>query len=900
MPLKCSTRGGGGVLRPHVIEDKCINCGRCVKTCPAAKPKPIIEPKFTLDNNFTFQKISTPEMPLACYAAWADDETRMHSSSGGMFPVLAKYVLDRGGRVFGAVWTKDFFCNIKQAKSWEEILPMRYSKYVQSNTQKTFREVKELLSKNILVAYFGLPCQIAGLKAYLAGDTQGLITVDLVCFCSPSNVHFRKYLHEEFGIDKVKNVTFREKSSPTKWAPTSYLIDFKDSASLYPKGNADPYQRAFHGVLARNDTCNDCRYYRFPRQGDFTLGDFWGVPAHWNDRKGTSVVLTNTNLAEEIMAQLKFQRCEKVPLDWCMGKGNRIGKEARPSNPRRFYFRELVKHFSFRKAVDWALTNHHDIGLAAWLNPNLGNNLTNYALWQYLTDSGYKVLLIGNPVAKPQSQAMYVRGGDERLGNFLKNPFPDYAVLAPKVNYSALQEVNTLCEKFIIGSDQVWRGLFLKGLKNFPLLDWVNSDKYKIAYASSFGIEIFAEDEKLRENVGKCLSRFQSISVREDSGVDILKNVFGLRGEHVLDPVFLMDMKYYDEMAFNGRIRLPDSSYVGAYFLDPTNEKATALKSAANKFSSDVYHALGEKVPKGVNLTLLSNPKPAIEEWLAMVKYSEYFLTDSFHGTCLAIIFKRQFVIIYDKKNWRGWTRFASIVKLLGLEDRVVDPAHLEKFDEVLSTPIDWDAVYKKLEIEREHSKTWLLESLEMSKYFRGCAETSSGNIFENFPSDSSWLYQVQNLNRISNFEIYVNILFNCRNDLIIFVASRDTHTTGKSTSKKLNLMKMLNISTDLEKTFRYSWSAVIDGERVIDELADKSAKVVSKYSWDKHSAEVSSEGYHSPESPGNCSIKIDGKEYSVSKRGLNFVVWSKAEQKVIDSVCFDTFDNVSFERKTL
>jgi len=150
-------------------------------------------------------KIST-NLPLACHAVWADDETHLQSSSGGMFSVLAEYILERGGRVFGAVWTEDFFCNIKSAQTVEEIMPMRCSKYVQSNTQKTFREVKDLLAKNILVAYFGLPCQIAGLKSYLKNKTDNLIAVDLVCAYAPSNIHFKKYLDEEFGLDKVKKV----------------------------------------------------------------------------------------------------------------------------------------------------------------------------------------------------------------------------------------------------------------------------------------------------------------------------------------------------------------------------------------------------------------------------------------------------------------------------------------------------------------------------------------------------------------------------------------------------------------------------------------------------------------------------------------------------------------------
>ena len=261
---------------------------------------------------------------------------------------------------------------------------------------------------------------------------------------------------------------------------------------------------------------------------------------------------------------------------------------------------------------------------------------------------------------------------------------------------------------FVLGSDQLWRDMFIQGLNNFSLLDWVDLNKYKMSYGTSFGVNTFNPDEKIRVVVGKLLSRFQSISVRENSGADILKNIFGLRGEHVLNPVFLPDAKYYDEMAFNGRIRLPDNSYVGTYFLDPSKETANFLKKAAEKLTSGVYHSI------------IAENSPSIEEWLAATKYSDFWLTDSFHGTCLALIFRKQFCVIYDKKNWRGWDRFSSILKLLNLESRVVEPTNIEKFEEVLNIPIDYEKVTPLLQKEIAKSKTWLRESLEMAKHFRG------------------------------------------------------------------------------------------------------------------------------------------------------------------------------------
>lgn len=328
--------------------------------------------------------VPVPEKPIASYAVWANDEIRMNSSSGGMFSVLSKYVLDKGGRVFGAVWDENFFCQIKSAKSWEEIMPMHGSKYVQSNTKYTFREVKELLAKKIPVAYFGLPCQIAGLKAYLKGNTDGLITVDIACYYAPSNVHFRKFLDEEYGLDKIKDVNFRDKSAPTNWSSKSYRIDFKDQKSIYPDWQNNSHWQAFSKLLERNDTCQECQFCNFPRQGDFTFGDFWGAPENWKDKKGTSVVLINTPLAEKIFNEISpnLQRYEKFPLEQAISKNGFVRKSRSIYPPLRLRFRELLKNHSFREATELALSNRHDIGYVAWINSNLGNNLTNWALYR--------------------------------------------------------------------------------------------------------------------------------------------------------------------------------------------------------------------------------------------------------------------------------------------------------------------------------------------------------------------------------------------------------------------------------------------------------------------------------------------------------------------------------------
>ena len=141
------------------------------------------------------------------------------------------------------------------------------------------------------------------------------------------------------------------------------------------------------------------------------------------------------------------------------------------------------------------------------------------------------------------------------------------------------------------------------------------------------------------------------------------------------------------------------------------------------------------------------------------------------------------------------------------------------------------------------------------------------------------------------HFSNYILSLFDCAFDLVVFITTSDTHTSFTQCQRKLRLLYALGIKTDLEKTFRHSWLAVFDGGVLKQELLSENTKLVSTYSFDGHSAEVISQGWNCcriPDSP--VSVKIDGVEYAVNKRGLNFVVFDKKKQKVIDSVCFDTY----------
>lgn len=100
-----------------------------------------------------------------------------------------------------------------------------------------------------------------------------------------------------------------------------------------------------------------------------------------------------------------------------------------------------------------------------------------------------------------------------------------------------------------------------------------------------------------------------------------------------------------------------------------------------------------------------------IEDRLANIIHSDFFIADSFHGICFAILMKKNFVAIVNEK--RGKSRFESILGLLGLKDRLISNlGELKQKEALLTTPVDYDAVYEILDRERSRCLTWLRDAL--------------------------------------------------------------------------------------------------------------------------------------------------------------------------------------------
>ncbi|PYG87798.1 coenzyme F420-reducing hydrogenase beta subunit [Ruminiclostridium sufflavum DSM 19573] len=288
-----------GFLYPRVNNDKCINCSICIKKCCLSS------------SGLRFREAGASETQnnnSNCYAVKNNDEKlRRLSSSGGFFPALAKYIILENGFVAGAAYDDKSMVHHIIISSIEEIPLLQGSKYVASRLDNIYERIKSLLEEKRLVLFTGTPCQIAGLLNYLGKKYESLITADLICHGTPSPVIYHDYLRfiENKYHDKIKSVTFRDKVNG--WHTENITISMNSNKYTYT-WERDPFYTLFFKNYILRPSCYQCRFARHERISDITMADFWGIEKskpHFDDNKGTSLVITNTQKGQELFDKIK-------------------------------------------------------------------------------------------------------------------------------------------------------------------------------------------------------------------------------------------------------------------------------------------------------------------------------------------------------------------------------------------------------------------------------------------------------------------------------------------------------------------------------------------------------------------------------------------------------------------
>lgn len=334
-----------GFLYPVVNKSACINCDLCVKVCPVLNTE-------------------EPHKPLKVFAALNKDKTtRVKSSSGGIFSIVASDVIDKGGIVYGAKFDENWNVIIDSVETHEDLDSLRRSKYVQARINKCFKKVKENLEKGRLVLYTGTPCQIAGLRLYLRREYDNLILMDLICEGVPSPKVWKDYLQEEIirqlklkgiiidektlGSVTINNISFRDKSA--SWGNYSFLLEFTykedHSNSIKTIKYIDcesSYLKASKHKLFLRPICYECPFKCGKSHSDITIGDYWGITQLYPniyDNLGTSMVLVNTMKGDSC---LDLSRMKYVETDYQSSlKFNNIETSVKMHPNRKKFFKEL-------------------------------------------------------------------------------------------------------------------------------------------------------------------------------------------------------------------------------------------------------------------------------------------------------------------------------------------------------------------------------------------------------------------------------------------------------------------------------------------------------------------------------------------------------------------------------
>lgn len=320
-----------GTFLPEIRQELCIGCGKCRKSCPELNPLPTMESEHA-------------------YAVWSlDPENRKTSASGGAAAEFYAKALSENYWICGAEYTADGRVVHTLTKEHDAIRRYKQSKYVYSEMENVYREIKEKLEAGEKVLMISLPCKVAGLLGFLGKPYEKLLTVDIVCHGTPSGQLLREHVtHVAPGLKKFR-LRFRQDNE--------FLFRLEaNGKTVYEKiGRTDTYLAAFLEGLSYREACYHCSFAKPGRVSDLTICDFWGlgveIPFDHPYTGAISAVLVNTK-----KGQAFFDSClvslfvEERPVSEAV-KGNAQLNAPTPGHPKRAAFEAMYKERGFDAAV---------------------------------------------------------------------------------------------------------------------------------------------------------------------------------------------------------------------------------------------------------------------------------------------------------------------------------------------------------------------------------------------------------------------------------------------------------------------------------------------------------------------------------------------------------------------
>ncbi len=350
---------------------------------------------------------------------------------------------------------------------------------------------------------------------------------------------------------------------------------------------------------------------------------------------------------------------------------------------------------------------------------NYGATFQEYALLEFLNSQGWEASVlhykpyylsghfnmwsVSPKFNKPILKQLYLLAKlPERLKALKKkkvfDAFHDKYIPTDKKLYKNNQElIQDVPEGdvFICGSDQIWNSFFQNGKDPAFYLNFVPEDKKKISYAASFAIDELEESVKslVKDNV----ERMQAVSVRETSGLTILKGLGMDNAVQVLDPVFLLERSHWDKFIFPIK-----EDFIFIYDFD-SNPLIKEIALELKKEKGWKIYSLNQNIDYADENFWLEGP----ERFLSLVSQSKINLTNSFHSLAFSLIFQQQFVVVNRTEKIN--TRMRDLLQLVGLEDHLI--TNKQEYDGLET--INFSKVEEVQEFHRLRSQNFLLKAIQ-------------------------------------------------------------------------------------------------------------------------------------------------------------------------------------------
>lgn len=255
----------------------------------------------------------------------------------------------------------------------------------------------------------------------------------------------------------------------------------------------------------------------------------------------------------------------------------------------------------------------------------------------------------------------------------------------------------------VVGSDQVWRPAYTRNIEDMFFRFATAWNIPKLSYAASFGTDNWEFSKIQARNCYELIKKFRAVSVREDSGIHLCREHFGISATLVLDPTMLLDKDDYIYL-ISANDSESKTKTLATYVLDYDDNKFSVIDALSKRLGLQILR-LNSKV-EDITAKIDERIQPSVESWLAGILNASLVVTDSFHACVFCIIFHKPFYVLAN--NYRGVSRIASMLKMFDLCSRMI--SNVNECSNV--NLIDWDRIDKIREEWKSYSFSYLATNI--------------------------------------------------------------------------------------------------------------------------------------------------------------------------------------------